>query len=315
MKKYSSKSNHSSAASRTWRTIEQKGGRKAVTDLVRKRRRRVYLKATAAFLVVILFISSLATGVYFFQTHRDAFRFSGPSEPLKLIHFETDGVLTRDWFAAAVPIARGAKLMDLDIHRIKEDMENFGQIKETTVSRKFPHELHISARERVPVLRARVSTERGSKPQERLISREGVVYQGMEYPRSRLAHLPYLGGVRFSRGPEGIEPVGNIRELIRLLTLTRTRFPEIYDDWKVASLQQPGNALGVDQALITIKSRNVKEVVFTPPDFEWQLGQLEQIIEHSSQRGIRVIKRIDLSLGDQVVVQDFPDLRRKRFRN
>ncbi len=314
MKKSSSKSGHSSA-SHTWRTIEQKGGRKAVTDLVRKRRRRVYLKAAAVFSAVILFISTLATGVYFYQTHRAAFRFSGPSEPLKLIHFETDGVLTRDWFSASVPIARGVKLMDLDIHRIKEDMENFGQIKESTVSRKFPHELLISVRERVPVLRARVSTARGSKPQERLISREGVVYKGMEYPSARLERLPYLGGVRFSRGPEGIEPVKHIGELVRLLTLARIRFPEIYDDWKVASLQQPGNSFGVDHALITIKSRNVKEVVFTPPDFEWQLGQLEQIIEHSRQRGIWVIKKIDLSLGDQVAVLDFPDLRRKRFHH
>ncbi len=315
MKEPSSKSNRSSAASLTWRTIEQKGNRKAVTDLARKRKRQVYLKTAVAFLAVILLISSLGLSVYFFQTIRAQFSISGSSEPLRLIHFETDGVLTREWFATTVPIARGTKLMDLDIHLIKEKLEGFGQIKETTVTRKFPYELHISVRERVPVLRARVSTARGSKPQERLISREGVVYEGMAYAANRLESLPYLGGVRFSTGPEGIEPVENIRELVRLLALARTRYPEIYDDWKIASLRQPGSALGVDHTLITIKSRNVKEVVFTPPAFEWQLGQLEQIIDHSRQRGIRVIKKVDLSLGDQVVVQDFPDLRRKRFRN
>ena len=125
--------------------------------------------------------------------------------------------------------------------------------------------------------------------------------------------MPYLGGVRFSAGPNGvgIEPVEGVPELSRLLTLARTRFPALYKDWKVVTFHD----VGVDMTLITVKSRKVKAIVFTPPNFEGQLVRLEQIIDHSRMRGIRVIKKIDLSLGDQVVVQDFPDLRHKRLRN
>ncbi len=312
MKKSSSRSNTSSPASRTWRTIEQKGGRKAVTDLGRKRKRKAYLKAVSAFLVVIFIISAVGFGVYFLKTKWTGINLTGTSEPIRVIHFETDGVLSREWFANAVPIARGTKLMDLDIHRMKDELESLGQIKDTIVSRQFPDELKVAIKERVPVLRARFSTAKGSKPEERLISREGVVYKGMEYAKVKLEQLPYLGGVRFSSGPEGIDPVEGLPVLNRLLTLSRTRYPDIYDDWKVVSFQKPDQYPGVGTMLITVKSRNVKEIVFSPPSFEWQLAELERIIEHSRRRGIRVIKKIDLSLGDQVVVQDFPDLRYKR---
>ncbi len=263
----------------------------------------------------LLILSVLGYGIFLFKTNRSKINLPGSSEPLRLIHFETDGVLNRQWFAQEFYLVKGLKLMDLDIHEIKKDLEKHGQVKEATVTRKFPDELHITVRERIPVLRARLATTIGGKPEERLISREGVVYMGIEYSRSTLEELPYLGGVRFSIGPDGIEPVEGLPELARLLTLARTRFPAIYKGWKVVSLHDSGDATGVEGTVITVKSRKVKSVIFSPPDFDRQLGQLEQIIAHSKQRGIRVIKKIDLSLGDQVVVQDFPDLRHKRLRN
>ena len=291
---------------RSWRQIEQSAQRQIVTVLARKRRIYSLLRFAGISLGLVVLIFAAGYGTYLFNTRSRNVRLVLPGEPLRETVFQSDGVLTRKWFSSEFPLNPDTSLMELDIFDLKTRLESSGQIREATVTRRFPDRLEVRIEERVPILRARVG-EAGGETREVLISNRGAVYTGSGYAKTRIDQLPYLGGVRFVRNASGIRPLEGIDTVARLLSAARSRFPGIYATWKVVSCEDFSGDTSAPNASILVKGPRVKEIVFAPERFDEQLFQLDRVLEYSADRRIKVLKRVDLSLGEQVAVQYFSD--------
>lgn len=292
---------------RSWRSISQIAGREAVTTIARNRRLLSRAKLSGICLTFLLTLTALCYGFYSLAIHRERFNLAGPSDEVRQIVFQSDGVLTHEWIQRIVRIPVSTEMMDVDIFAIKGMLEDFGQIRIATVSRRFPDELLIGIREREPILRARVPAYSESF-EELLISQDGFVYKGRNYPEESLSRIPYLDGVSFKRSREGFQPISGMETVGKLLTLASTRFPSIYESWRVVSCEKFTGRPDISDQLITVRGKNIRETVFSTDDFETQLIRLAQVIDHSRRREVNALKRVNLSLGEQVFVQYYPKL-------
>lgn len=304
MKKDTNKSINLNAGS--WRDIKQSASRKAVTDLARKRQMKTAFRAMGICLGIVILGAATVFSYNIYSSKKNSISLSRTSEPLRQILYETDGVLSHEWLRERVSLKKGLSLMEVDIYAIKEALGEEGQVKTVAVTRKFPDSLHIKIEERRPVLRARVSKEL-SASNELLVDEEGVVYEGKDYHEATLKSLPYLGGVRFTGDGDGIKPVRGLPTVSKLLIYARAQYPDIYEDWRIVSCENFDGKTKAPEALIVMKGRYVKQAVFAPYDFEDQLSQLDQILEYSRRNSVNALKRVDLSLGEQVAVQYFPE--------
>ena len=101
----------------------------------------------------------------------------------------------------------------------------------------------------------------------------------------------------------------------QLLDTARLNYPILFESWKVVSCEEFNGLNEFSDQIIKIRSSIVREIIFTPFDFNRQLDQLARVIEYSERNHIYNIKRIDLSVSDQVAVQFYPDLGPRKFRN
>ena len=67
--------------------------------------------------------------------------------------------------------------------------------------------------------------------------------------------------------------------------------------------------------MIKIRSENVREIAFSPVEFPAQLEKLNRILQQAQDWGIQYLKRVDLSKGDQVVVEFYSKLNPRMHSN
>ena len=295
------------AVVRSWRNISQIAGRKAVTKIARNRRILWYCKISAIGLSAIAVVAGLYFGVCLAVTEYGSIKLAGPSENVRRILFRSDGVLSHDWVRRVVRIPATTEMMDVDIFAIQELLESYGQVGKAEVWRRFPDQLEIALKEREPLLRARVPAQ-GKGFDELLVAADGTIYTGFDYSEEELREIPYLGGLAFRRDAGGFQPVPGMETLQKLLSLARERYPEIYRTWRVVSCENFSGAQDKLGEVIKIGGTDIREVVFLADDFEKQLDRLARVVEYSQQRRISVLKRVDLSLGEQVSVQYYAKL-------
>jgi len=293
-------------AVRSWRQIEQSAQRHVVSVLMRRRRIFTLLRFTGLSLGLVALIVVSGYAVFLFNTRPREMSIALPGEPIRQVVFESNGVLTPDWFARTFELVPHITLMETDIFALKTRLEEVAQIRFATVSRIFPYRLEVVIEERLPVLRARIRAV-GGGTREVLVSDDGAVYTGVGYPTSMIDHLPYLGGVRFVENEHGIKPVSGIDTVSRLLSAARDIFPEIYATWKVISCEGFSGDVSDPNGTIRVRSTRVREILFAPKLFDQQLFHLDRVLDYSANRRIDVLKRVDLSLGDQVAVEYFAD--------
>ena len=292
---------------RSWRNITQIAGRKAVTKIARNRKIVSYCKNSAIGLSAIAIAAGLFFGVQFAVARYGSIKLAGPSENVRRILFRSDGVLSHDWVQKVVRIPAATEMMDVDIFAIKELLESHGQVREAEVWRRFPDQLEIALKEREPLLRARVPARREGFD-ELLVAADGTIYTGFDYSEEGLREIPYLGGLTFRREADGFQPVPGMETLKELLILARERYPEIYRTWRVVSCEDFSGARDRLGEVIKIGGTDIREVVFFPDGFEGQLDRLAHVVEYSQQRRVSVLKRVDLSLGEQVSVHYYAKL-------
>ncbi len=295
----------STKSSRSWRNIDQPIGHRAVTGPARFRRWKRVFKLWAWSFAAVALAATVGYGIYFARCNMPSFSFGRGGQPVSEIVFQSDGVLDSEWFHRAVPLLAEQGLMSLDIFDIKAALESHGQVKSAAVSIRLPDRIIININERRPVLRVRVATKQGGVEQL-LVASDGVVYPGRNYPGAALEHLPYLGGIRFKRGPRGIEPVPGMETVARLIYLARIRMPGIYKTWKVVSCKQFDGNPDDPSAFIAVRGNLIGEIVFAPENFETQLDRLAGIVDFMRRNHRQGIKRVDLSLEGQAVVQYNP---------
>jgi len=296
------KGSTSATGSQSWRELAGRPKRKRVNSpQARKRRRMKLVKLAAAFLVLCALVASVFWIASAVKNREDPIQISTPSREIEQIIFETDGVLPDRWLGTVIQLGKGTTMMEVDIHAMKQSLENEPQVISASVERVFPSSLKISIKEHEPVLRIAVQGP-GGRPQRRIVARDGTIYQGIGYPKAALASLPFVEPYRHSNG--NIRPLQGIDQVAALLAAARRKQPEIFRTWKVVSLKHFSGNPTLSGEVIEVRSSYVPRIIFgASSDFGRQLDRLKVILDYVRAKGNPSMERIDLSLRGSAAVQ------------
>ncbi|MDI1318723.1 MAG: FtsQ-type POTRA domain-containing protein, partial [bacterium] len=220
------------------------------------------------------------------------------SEPVRDIVLITDGVLNQQWVNGTLALPKTASLMALDLPALRDRLLQGGQVRGAVLSRNFPDALVVTVQERTPVARVQVSAGAGS-PQQLLVAKDGVVYDGLNYDKQMLATLPWLDGVRLVRHGGSFEPIAGMADVAALLSMAQLQAPNLYRDWLIVSL-----ARLADRDEIVVKAQDIPEIVFTRKrDYFKQIAQLDYVVDAARSLPEPTLQSVNLSLDGQVPVR------------
>jgi cell division protein FtsQ len=287
---------------RSWREIRQEVKPRAMSRRGRRRRRLEWFKITLLCLAVG---GVIAGGSFAYSTwHRDrsALALMVKSEPVREISVITDGTLGREWVEELFMLPRTSTLMELDLPKLRDRLESFGQVRRAVVTRRFPDMLVVTLQERTPVARVQVEDHDG-RLQQYFVAKDGAVYAGVNYDAKMIATLPWLDGVRLARAGQGFAPIAGMDTVADLLVTAQLQAPALYREWMIVSL-----AHLADRDEIIVKSQDIAEIVFSrTQDFFKQLARLDYITDMAKQMPEPgQIQSINLAMGGQVPVKVAP---------
>lgn len=292
----------------SWRTIKQSSVGRAVTKAAKQRRLRINLRYVGLAMTGLAVLTMIGGAIWWWQ-NRAFGALAVPEETLRQVYFDTDGVLSESWLEESVTLPRDVALMDVDIFALREELLSYGQVRSAEVERIFPNALKVTVEERQPILRI-VTMNASGKRFMYLISSEGEVFTGQNYPKATLRRLPFLDGVVLRRNGTGFQTVAQAPVVAELLETARRGWPELYADWRIVSCRDfNGNADEVG-ALIRIQSRRMGEIIMRPYDFPQQLTRLSEISEYTKRENLDRLSRVDLSLEDPAIRLAASDVRR-----
>jgi cell division protein FtsQ len=296
------KGSSSATGSQSWRELAGRPKRKKVNSPQAKKRRQIkLLKLVAAVLLLCALAASVFWIASLIRNREEPIQISTPSREIEQIIFETDGVLPDRWLGSVIQLGKGTTMMEVDIHAMKQSLEDEAQVISASVERVFPSSLKISVKEHEPVLRIAVQGADG-QPQQRIVARDGTIYKGIGYPKSALASLPFVEPYRHSNGD--IRPLRGIDQVADLLAAARQKQPKFFRTWKVVSLKHFSGNPTLSGEVIEVRSSYVPRIIFgASSDFGQQLDRLKVILEFVRAKGNPSMERIDLSLRGSAAVQ------------
>ncbi|MFO8026232.1 MAG: FtsQ-type POTRA domain-containing protein [Opitutales bacterium] len=295
------KGGSAATGSQSWRELAGAPKKRINSPQAKKRRRTKLLKLSAAVLLLAVLIALVFWLSSVIKNREEPIQLSTPSREIQQIIFETDGVLPDRWLSSVIRLSKGTTMMEVDIHGMKQSLEDEPQVRSASVERVFPASLKISVKERQPVLRIAVAGPDG-EPVQRIVARDGTIYEGTGYPGAALARMPFLQPYRHGDGR--IRPLRGIGRVADLLTTARQQQPELYRTWKVVSLEHYSGDLSLVGEVIEVRTGYVPRIIFgASTDFGKQLDRLKVILDHVRARGNPAMERIDLSLRGSAAVQ------------
>lgn len=284
----------------SWRSIKQTTRLRPLSPIARRRRLMLYAKAAALGIVAALWLGGMVWAVRYFREQGNPLSLASTSEPLTQVYFETDGVLTHEWLRRQLSLPDSIAIMDIDIFALQSHLLTHGQIREAQVERIFPNSLRVRIKEHHPILRLAIQDAVG-KRELMLVSPEGVVYKGQEYPIATLKNLPFLDGVVLSRRGDGFERLNGMDVVSELLREARENYPHLYSQWQVVSCRNFQGDVRSPGASIEITTRNLGKIILRPEQFDRQLKRLDMIAGYHNEAGLRQVASIDLTLNDPVM--------------
>ncbi len=224
------------------------------------------------------------------------------SEPMRQIHFSTDGVLPDAWLARQHGLKPGITLMDVDIKAIGHKLQSYGQVKRAVVKRVFPDILSIELEERKPLLRMAVDLGNQSAVAVFAVSDEGVVYRPLDGSEPGIAKLPFIDGVKIPSIEDGGTRIAGASDIAVWLNSAAVLYPEYYADLRVVSLERyAGGEEELGSVLIT-RGKVFPDVVVRPGSAGTQIGQLRSSVDWLQREG-KQARVVDLSIPDEVVIR------------
>lgn len=222
----------------------------------------------------------------------------------RTIDFETDGVLTRDWFLKTYSHVNSKRLMDIDLQALKQDLEKTGQIMEAKLSVKLPDVFTVKLKERQPVLRVRVAGADKGTTYDLLVAEDGEVFEGELYPKRTLERLPFLTGVKLTRNAEGkFNRIQGLSVVAEMLNKTREGLPNLYGTYRTVSLEYFDGNPNAMESVIIVGSAFANQIVFAPRNFDVQLEHLREIVNYALERGKAGFPLIDVSYENKAIVR------------
>lgn len=302
-KKRKSDYDFSAAEASSWRSrIAQSTNRRATTRTARWRRWKQVFKVGGMLLVACVVLGGAVLLLEFLKSNKADDILGSASQPLRRVYFSSNGVLDQAWIERAIDVPPNTALMAIDIQRLQERLSEVGQIRSVIVERIFPDALLIKVSEHDPLLRM-VMQEPDGRRTVRLVSRQGHVYRGQNYPSGLLRQLPYVAGITLRADERGSYlPVNGIATVTEFLDLARVLTPALYANWSFVDLSAYGDGPRAVGSEIHVNTKSGAQIIFSPANFPLQLERLHEIVtrrldEEQRQR----VELIDLSLPDPVV--------------
>ncbi|NCG08133.1 MAG: FtsQ-type POTRA domain-containing protein [Verrucomicrobia bacterium] len=288
-----------------WHALREETGKPSGVKSRTVKRRQVLLYLKRAFFGITSVVVVGAMALWIGSQLQQDGKAGGivDSKPLAMIHFDSNGVLSEAWLGRLIRIPQGTRLMDVDIHGIKAKLEAVDQVASASVERELPDSLRIDLVEYEPILRLVTEAETGEK-QLRLVSRSGVIFEGIDQDAAVVRALPYLGPYLHPDG--GYQPLRGIEAVAQLLETCEAHYPEEHKSWKVVLLtnysgeaELPGEVI----ELVSKTGKNTVRLIFSASlDYKLQLDRLQHI--RAVALGLRdPLERVDLSLLDAAAVQ------------
>lgn len=282
--------------SNTWKDIDQSVKPKSRSTAAERRLWVGRLKVASG----VLAVAAVVVGALHFAPKLEGgpeiLTKAGESVPIRTIDIQTDGNLSESFVLKRLAIDENANLLSVDLDALKERLESIGQVETAVVSRRFPDALEITIHECQPIARIRALRSNG---QELLLFADGrgEVFEVEMIDEKVEKSLPFLHGVSLHKDGAGYSRIEGMDALKDLLDETISIAPHLYRFLRSISLSQ-------DDRLV-VKGSYIEEIVFDRSgDFRNQLGKLDYIIDYYRSLRRWPIKRIDLTLGDQVPVLD-----------
>jgi cell division protein FtsQ len=224
--------------------------------------------------------------------------------PLQKMIFTSDGVLTEEWAWQFLKIHPGDSLRNIDIFALRQKLLDLKQVKDAALVRELPGTLRITVQERRPWLRIAADNGAGGYSLN-LVSRDGLVFEGQDYPDAVLNQLPWLAGATLHRAKEGgFAPIAGMDAVAELLSTARAQVPQEAAQWTVVDLSQfdPRPEAPVLSSLIKVRSTELGELTFLDHNFQSQIQRLAVAVQDLEQKAV-LMRGLDLSLDNQVVVE------------
>ena len=295
------KGSSSAQGAQSWRELA--GPRRKRVNSPQARRRRM-VRLLKWFGLLVLAGAVVAGSVLGFRALKDRdepIHLNTPSREIEQLLFDTDGVLPDRWLSQVIGLRKGMTMMEVDLRRMKADLEAQPQVRSASVERVFPNALKIRLQEHEPVLRIAVEGPDG-RTEQRIVSRAGTVYSGTGYPQATLDRLPFLDPYRHPDG--SFTPIRGMDRVAELLRVARREQPDFFRTWRVVSLKHFSGDEELPGQVIEIRSTRIARVLFSASkDFDIQLDRLQVIFDFLAQRGDPSVKRVDLSLRGSAAVQ------------
>ena len=284
----------------SWRKIQQGRQRGNTTRTAKKRRLLILFRTSLLVLLLVTIVAGIVVLRYFGEIVKD------PSPQVSnqalQLEFSSDGVLTEDWFRNRFGGMLYTDIRQIDVGDLKQQLESFGQVSAATVTVTLPALLVVELQERVPILRVRLKDEDGHAS-VLLIARDGILFDGANYPPETLRRLPGVAGLRLRRGGDGYLPVEGLGQVAELLDLAKSRLPALYRHWRVIDLSDWNPELEYRPSLVRVRSSHIEEIVFSTHGIEQQITRLGGILEHIQRYQLCQPKLIDLSFSEEAVIR------------
>lgn len=291
---------HEKTTRRSWRDLQSRDGRQQ--KVVRRRRWINIAKATGGLVVLAAFCGSVVLLVDLWQQYRPNRSMQVAASPVQ-VEFQSSGVLDRDWFMRHHADLVPESLVGADLRGLRSELERREpQILASRVAVQLPDRLMVDIVERVPVLRVRVRGADG-KGQVLLISQDGVLYSGHNYPQASLVRIPGAIGLRLQMEGDGYRQIRGMRALASFLEEARVNHPKIYSGWQIIDLSDwnPEDPFNTD--LVRVRSTLVERLTFRLEGAGRQLRQLGLVLNELQQLNPGTIQEIDLSYGDEAIIK------------
>ena len=262
-----------SSSPRGWSDLKQNVGRRPRSLLALRRKLIRVLKGTGLVLGAASLVGLAWFGPKWYAQEGKPYDLTGPSRPIARVEFASDGALDARWFSNWISIKHDDSLMQIDIHKLRRELEAIGQIESAEVRRVFPESLQLRLKERRPILRL-VTHRPGEDTVLHLVASDGVIFEPENFKPTLLSNLPYLKiePARLVETDEGFEPIEGAAEVAELLDLARQNYPSLYRDWRIVKFDRLGQAyVGDPGAHVLVTSGKVKQLRFGSEEFPAQM--------------------------------------------